>query len=62
MGDKTQLLSFVLAARLKRKTWIILGILFATLANHFLAGYAGAWLATLVVSRHGFARRRSGAD
>ena len=47
MGDKTQLLSFVLAARLKRKAWIILGIFFATLANHFLAGYAGAWLAKL---------------
>ena len=46
MGDKTQLLSFVLAARLKRKLPIILGILFATLANHFLAGYLGAWLAS----------------
>lgn len=48
MGDKTQLLSFVLAAKLKRKVPIILGILFATLANHFLAGYVGAWLASLV--------------
>ena len=48
MGDKTQLLSFVLAAKLKRKGAIILGILFATLANHFLAGAVGAWLATLV--------------
>lgn len=48
MGDKTQLLSFVLAAKLKRKVPIALGILFATLANHFLAGYVGAWLATLV--------------
>ncbi len=47
MGDKTQLLSFVLAAKLKRKVPIILGILFATLANHSLAGYVGAWLATL---------------
>jgi putative Ca2+/H+ antiporter (TMEM165/GDT1 family) len=36
MGDKTQLLSFVLAARLTRKVPIILGILCATLANHFL--------------------------
>jgi len=48
MGDKTQLLSFVLAARLKNKLPICLGILFATLANHFLAGSVGAWLATLV--------------
>jgi putative Ca2+/H+ antiporter (TMEM165/GDT1 family) len=48
MGDKTQLLSFVLAARLKRKGAICLGILVATLANHFLAGYAGVFLATFV--------------
>jgi putative Ca2+/H+ antiporter (TMEM165/GDT1 family) len=48
MGDKTQLLSFVLAAKLKHKVPIILGILVATLANHFLAGWIGAWLATLV--------------
>ena len=48
MGDKTQLLSFVLAARLKRRLPIVLGILVATLANHFLAGYLGAWLAGVV--------------
>src|SRR5512134_2301126 len=48
MGDKTQLLSFVLAAKLKRPVPIVLGILVATLANHFLAGWIGAWLATLV--------------
>lgn len=46
MGDKTQLLSLVLAMRLKRRVPIVLGILVATLANHFLAGYLGAWLAT----------------
>jgi len=51
MGDKTQLLSFVLAAKFKRKLPIILGILLATLANHFIAGYAGAWLASLVSPR-----------
>lgn len=51
MGDKTQLLSFVLAARLKRRVPIILGIFFATLANHFFAGYVGAWLASLVSAR-----------
>jgi putative Ca2+/H+ antiporter (TMEM165/GDT1 family) len=48
MGDKTQLLAFVLAAKLKRKGAIVLGILVATLANHFLAGWIGTWLATLV--------------
>ena len=48
MGDKTQLLSFVLAAKLKRPWPIIAGIFVATLANHFLAGWIGAWLATLV--------------
>lgn len=48
MGDKTQLLSFVLAAKLKRPWPIIGGIFVATLANHFLAGWVGAWLATLV--------------
>jgi putative Ca2+/H+ antiporter (TMEM165/GDT1 family) len=46
MGDKTQLLSFVLAAKFKQKTSIILGIFVATLANHFFAGYVGAWLAS----------------
>lgn len=45
MGDKTQLLSFVLAAKLKRKVPIAFGILVATLANHFLAGSLGAWIA-----------------
>jgi len=48
MGDKTQLLSFLLAARLKRKPPIIAGILLATLANHFLAGSVGVWAASLV--------------
>jgi Ca2+/H+ antiporter, TMEM165/GDT1 family len=48
MGDKTQLLSFVLAARLRQRVPIVLGILVATLANHFLAGGIGVWLATLV--------------
>ena len=51
MGDKTQLLSFVLAAKLKRPVPIALGILVATLANHFLAGAVGAWLASLVSPR-----------
>lgn len=41
IGDKTQLLSFVLAARYRRPTPIILGILVATLFNHGLAGALG---------------------
>ena len=45
MGDKTQLLSFVLAARLRKPWAIIAGILVATLANHFLAGGTGYLLA-----------------
>jgi Ca2+/H+ antiporter, TMEM165/GDT1 family len=48
MGDKTQLLAFVLAAKLKRKLPIALGVLVATLANHALAGYVGSWAARLV--------------
>lgn len=51
MGDKTQLLSFVLAAKLKRRIPIILGIFLATLANHFFAGAVGAWAAKLVSPR-----------
>lgn len=44
MGDKTQLLSFMLAARYRRPWPIIAGILAATLANHALAGALGDWL------------------
>ncbi|MCW5654067.1 TMEM165/GDT1 family protein [Hydrogenophaga sp.] len=44
MGDKTQLLSLVLAARFKRPWPIVWGILTATLLNHALAGAAGAWI------------------
>jgi putative Ca2+/H+ antiporter (TMEM165/GDT1 family) len=45
MGDKTQLLAFVLAATFKRPLPIILGILTATVVNHALAGLAGVWIA-----------------
>ena len=45
MGDKTQLLAFVLAARFRKPVPIVLGILVATLANHALAGAVGAWIA-----------------
>jgi Ca2+/H+ antiporter, TMEM165/GDT1 family len=48
MGDKTQLLAFILAARFKKPVPIILGILLATLVNHGLAGALGAWLTSVV--------------
>ncbi len=44
MGDKTQLLSLVLAARLRKPWPIVAGIFVATLANHALAGALGSWL------------------
>ena len=44
MGDKTQLLSLVLAARFRKPWPIVLGILVATLVNHTLAGAVGAWV------------------
>jgi putative Ca2+/H+ antiporter (TMEM165/GDT1 family) len=44
IGDKTQLLAFILAARFKKPVPIILGILCATIINHGLAGALGAWI------------------
>lgn len=44
MGDKTQLLSLVLAARFRKPWPIVWGILVATLANHALAGAVGSWV------------------
>ena len=46
MGDKTQLLAFLLAARFKRPLPIIAGIFLATIVNHGLAGALGAWITT----------------
>src|ERR1043166_8211822 len=48
IGDKTQLLALLLAARFRRRVPIVLGILAATLANHSLAGSLGAVLRELV--------------
>jgi Ca2+/H+ antiporter, TMEM165/GDT1 family len=48
IGDKTQLLAFLLAARFKKPLPIIAGILVATLLNHGLAGALGAWITTAV--------------
>ena len=44
IGDKTQLLAFLLAARFKKPVPIVLGILLATIVNHGLAGALGAWI------------------
>jgi putative Ca2+/H+ antiporter (TMEM165/GDT1 family) len=48
IGDKTQLLALLLAARFRRPLPIVLGILVATLANHALAGLVGAWVRQIV--------------
>jgi len=48
IGDKTQLLALVLAARFRKPVPIVLGILVSTLANHALAGSVGALVARLV--------------
>ena len=48
IGDKTQLLALVLAARYRKPVPIVFGILVATLLNHALAGSVGAVVARLV--------------
>ena len=48
IGDKTQLLSFVLAARLRKPWPIVAGIFVATVLNHALAGSIGVWLSGLI--------------
>ena len=48
MGDKTQLLAFILAARFKKPLPIIAGIFCATLLNHALAGALGAWITVTI--------------
>ena len=48
IGDKTQLLALLLAARFRRPVPIAAGILAATLLNHGLAGVVGGWVASLV--------------
>jgi putative Ca2+/H+ antiporter (TMEM165/GDT1 family) len=51
IGDRTQLLSLVLAARYRRPWPIIAGRLCATLANHALAGVVGVWFGSLLQPR-----------
>ncbi|HXJ07954.1 MAG TPA: TMEM165/GDT1 family protein [Burkholderiales bacterium] len=48
MGDKTQLLAFLLAARFRKPIPIIAGILAATALNHAMAGALGAWITSVV--------------
>jgi len=48
IGDRTQLLSLVLAARYRRPWPIIAGILCATLANHGVAGFIGVWFGSML--------------
>ena len=48
MGDKTQLLALLLAARFKKPWAIVIGIFVATVINHALAGALGDWVTTVV--------------
>jgi putative Ca2+/H+ antiporter (TMEM165/GDT1 family) len=48
MGDKTQLLALVLAAKFRKPWPIVAGILVATLVNHGLAGAVGAWVTSVL--------------
>jgi Ca2+/H+ antiporter, TMEM165/GDT1 family len=48
IGDKTQLLAFILAAKFRKPVPIIVGILVATIANHAFAGAIGSWITTLM--------------
>lgn len=48
IGDKTQLLAFILAAKFRKPGPIVLGILAATLVNHGFAGAVGSWITTLM--------------
>lgn len=50
IGDKTQLLALLLAARFKKPLPITLGIICATLANHALAGLLGQWVASHIAA------------
>lgn len=48
IGDKTQLLAFILAARFRKPFPIMLGILVATLFNHAIAAFLGSWMSSLL--------------
>jgi putative Ca2+/H+ antiporter (TMEM165/GDT1 family) len=48
IGDKTQLLAFVLAAKFRRPLPIVAAIFVATIANHSFAAAIGAWITSLM--------------
>lgn len=48
IGDKTQLLAFVLAAKFRRPLPIVLAIFVATIVNHAFAAAIGAWVTSLL--------------
>ena len=48
IGDKTQLLALLLAARFKKPWPIVWGIFVATVLNHAMAGALGAWITTAI--------------
>ena len=48
IGDKTQLLAIILAAKFRKPLPIVLGIFAATLVNHAFAGALGSWITTLL--------------
>jgi putative Ca2+/H+ antiporter (TMEM165/GDT1 family) len=51
MGDRTQLLALILAARFRKPWPILAGVLLATLANHAAAGLVGVWFGRLLTPR-----------
>ena len=51
MGDRTQLLSLVLAAQFRKPWHIAAGVLLATLANHAVAGFLGVWFGHFLTPR-----------
>ncbi|KAB8045640.1 UPF0016 domain-containing protein [Janthinobacterium rivuli] len=48
IGDKTQLLAFLLAAKFRKPVPIVLAILVATVANHAFAAAVGAWITSML--------------
>jgi len=51
IGDRTQLLSLVLAAQFRKPWQITAGVLLATLANHAVAGFLGVWVGHFLTPR-----------
>lgn len=48
IGDKTQLLAFLLAAKFRKPLPIVLAIFVATFANHAFAAAVGAWITSML--------------